>query len=1666
MKSTRLLIRYFVAFSIISFQIFCESSFSQTTRTWLPTNGGNWNTGSNWSPVGVPVAGDDVIIDSDQSAPITGHPAISLRKLEISGNCTIYSNAGFLGSRILSISESFSLASGKTLNIGDTGFTGRSNLTLETSAVGVFNGTLVVNGQIIVNSYIAVTNTGLIRSPIFSGFTLNSGAEMQIANPDGITVSAAAGAVQTNARTYSAGASYVYNGIVAQVTGDGLMQNNYPADLTIYNLAGVTLTEATQIDGLLSMSSGTLNMANTNLTVGGLTGTGDLTNSSGTAGAMTLTIGSANTSPPVYSGIISNGTATTQALTKNGTGTLTLSGLNTYTGLTTVSGGVLNLQSNTATGTTAAGVTVSNLAALELQGGITVGNEALTVNGTGIGAAGALRNISGNNTWGGLITLQSNSEISSDAGTLSLNVASGNAVTGTFNLTFDGAGNTSVFDPIATGTGTLTKSGSGTLTLSGINTYSGVTTLSSGVLNLQNNTASGTTAGGVTVANLAALELQGGITVGAEALSLNGTGISSAGALRNISGNNTWGGNITLASASSISSDAGTLTIDVTNPGNAIAGNTMGLTVTGAGNITIADPIATTTGSLTKSGSGTLTLSAASSYTGATNVTSGVLNIRNATATGTAAGGVTVSNGAALELQGGITVGAEALSLNGPGIGSSGALRNISGNNTWGGNITISTASSIGSDAGTLTINVPTSISGTNTNLTITGAGNVIIVDPIATGTGTLTKQGAGNLVLSAANTYTGLTKISGGVLQYGINAALSSGNVELNGGTLSTGTTPAYTDVVGTLALTNNSTIALGTTVGHTLTFANSSGVSWTPSRLLIITGWTGAAGVSGTAGKIFFGNNNTGLTVAQLSQVLFFVGANYYTAQILGTGEIVRTATISYIITGSISGSPFCCGAGGVSVSVPFTYGTGAAFAGSTFTAQLSDAAGGFGSPVNIGTVASNASGSQTINGTIPAGTTPGTGYRVRVVSNLPAVNGSANGTDLVVNVALSAVAVAPSGAQTACMTVPGSLLTVTETGGGVITRQWGKRSVSGGSITNIAGATSNTYLPTGADLGAGTWYVVCTSTPACGVAIVSNEVTILVQPTGEWLGTTTDWNSASNWCGGIPSGSSDLTVSSPPANQPVISGLPAAVCNSLSIGSGASLTINAGQSLTVNGNFTNSGGSLTIQSTLASSGSLIVNGTSTGNVTYIRQLRPEASSGNLHFFSSPVGGQTIAGFRSTNTNVSQIWSWQETDATWPVVSSGSFVSGQGYNLSQTAGSAGSFSFTGTVVNSATVPTTSPYLSGYIDRSSAFAYGNGNPGAIWAPGRNWATNYGGGGWNLLGNPFTSALDAAAFVSTNASKFDPYYQALFVYDGVTKTYKYAGFSVPGYPQTGLFGNKVQAGQGFFVMAIYNGLSFSFTPAMMVHAQSVAMSKSAGSERSEKAEDPWPGLQLKVKHGDCENMTMIVFDGSMNPGLDPGYDVGLYSSGSEVEIFTSLAAGDNGVNMTRQALPAIDCDKYVVPVGINSENGGEVTFSADIIPLDGYKFYLEDRLAGTFTDLSGTNYIVNIKPATYGTGQFYIHTSSSVLTSTDPEKRISEKDNLKVWVSDKTLIIKGNVGSRAFCEVYDLNGRKVLTKTLSEGEMNSIAMPSRLKGFFIVRVIDGLNVKTLKAVIP
>ncbi|MDP4117121.1 MAG: Ig-like domain-containing protein, partial [Bacteroidota bacterium] len=318
-------------------------SFAQgATKTWNQTNGGAWTTASNWTPNGVPATGDDVFINSDQSAAITAVPQITLNSMVISGNCTL---SGSANGRTITISTTFTVSQGKTLTTGNGNNT-RMNFILSATATGTINGTMTMTNS---NTYYFYNYGILIMAPtgLLNGgasFTIFSGATLKIGSNAGISqIGSNTGSIQmTGGRTFSDGANYEYNGIAAQVTGNGLTQNT-PANLTINNSAGVTLSAATTISGLLTMTSGTLNMANTNLTVGSLTGSTNITNSSGGPGTRTIIIGSDNTSPAAYIGIISNGTATSVSVIKNGTGVLTFSGINTFSGGLTVNAGIFRI---------------------------------------------------------------------------------------------------------------------------------------------------------------------------------------------------------------------------------------------------------------------------------------------------------------------------------------------------------------------------------------------------------------------------------------------------------------------------------------------------------------------------------------------------------------------------------------------------------------------------------------------------------------------------------------------------------------------------------------------------------------------------------------------------------------------------------------------------------------------------------------------------------------------------------------------------------------------------------------------------------------------------------------------------------------------------------------------------------------------------------------------------------------------------------------------------------------------------------------------------------------------------------------------------------------------------------------------------------------------------
>ena len=293
----------------------------------------------------------------------------------------------------------------------------------------------------------------------------------------------------------------------------------------------------------------------------------------------------------------------------------------------------------------------------------------------------------------------------------------------------------------------LSKSNSGTLVLAQANSYGGATTIDQGRIVLTDGNGLGSTSGGTTVASGAQLRLNAtnsGLTVGSEALTLSGDGLtgSAGGALRNAAGTNTWQGKVTLAADATIGAAASTsLTLDVAS-GNGIEASNRNLTLDGAGTMRINDAISLGTGGLTKTGSGRAILAASNSYSGATTIGLGTLEIASG---GSISSSTTaVNNGGILDVAGS----AGNVQLNGGGIlkgsGTVSALTIASGGTLAPGNSpgTLTASSSTWNGGGTYAWEINNFLGSAGTNydfLNVTGAltinassGNKFIIDVIS----------------------------------------------------------------------------------------------------------------------------------------------------------------------------------------------------------------------------------------------------------------------------------------------------------------------------------------------------------------------------------------------------------------------------------------------------------------------------------------------------------------------------------------------------------------------------------------------------------------------------------------------------------------------------------------------------------------------------------------------------------------------------------------------------------------------------------------------------------------------------------------------------------------------------------------------------------------------
>ncbi|MBA4791705.1 MAG: autotransporter-associated beta strand repeat-containing protein [Rhizobiales bacterium] len=626
----------------------------------------------------------------------------------------------------------------------------------------------------------------------------------------------------------------------------------------------------------------------------------------------TLTAGFGNASS-TFSGTISGG----GTLAKTGTGTLTLQGASVASSTVSVTGGTVSL----AGGTTLAAGTVADIDA---------------------GASLALAQ-------------------SASIGTLT---GAGSVATNGNLLNLTGAGAT--FSGAITGGGAVTLAGTGTTTFSGANTYTGATTITSGTLLLAGGAAISDSSA-VSVSSGATLQLGAGETLaslsGAGTVSLGGytLTVGTSGASTTFSGSMSGGGitkigagTLTLSGATDVTAgelliSAGTVQVGTGSSTATLAGN-----IVNNGVLAVAQGGATTlSGTITGSGAlvanagagGSVVLTGNNSYGGGTTVSSGTLSVGNGGASGWIVGDVSIAAGATLAFDttiantvSGILSGAGAVEVL-AGTLTFSAVNSYSGGTDISGGavLNVSQDANLGAASGALglgggTLAADASFSSART-VTLTGGGTVSVASGASlTLTGAiqeqsaaaLVKSGAGTLILTGANTYSGGTQISTGTLSVSSdgNLGATSGGVSMDGAVLAaTGSFSSARAITlgasgGAIAVSGGETLtlsgalsgtgALSLTGTGTLALTGASAISGTVTvasgTLALYGGALSSGGLTVNSGATLTGYGTLSSAVTLLSGATLSGGAtspDNPTRSALTTGDLTLAAGASAILT-----------------------------------------------------------------------------------------------------------------------------------------------------------------------------------------------------------------------------------------------------------------------------------------------------------------------------------------------------------------------------------------------------------------------------------------------------------------------------------------------------------------------------------------------------------------------------------------------------------------------------------------------------------------------------------------------------------------------------------------------------------------------------------------------
>jgi fibronectin-binding autotransporter adhesin len=668
-----------------------------------------------------------------------------------------------------------------------TGLTKAGSGTWTLSGTNTYSGVTTVNAGVLTVSSLGNggSNSGIGASSNAAGNLVLGGGSLRYTGATATTDRAftLTAATTSTIDVATAGNTLTFTGSTASTTGA----------LAKAGSGTLVFTGSAAYTGATAINAGTLQLGN-----GGTTGALNASSAiSGSAGA-TLAFSRSDTitQGTHFNSVIGGAINVAQI----GTGTVTLSGANTYTGTTSVSSGVL---------VTSTSNRIANNSPIQMTGGtLQFGGDdtVAAIGGTGgtidVGISRLTSSVTtsstfsgsliGNRTAGAGAGFSGFSKTGSGTLTLAGNVSfAANSPTWQNTLQIDGgelvlAGtttNTSMGTRIYNDSTLRFTSGSHSLGSGGLIVASGQAIVDGGQVNTNSNLGFGNTGTSALTINGGTMTVTtGGINVGNSAFAGSIATLNLNGGLLQV-GQILWGG----SGSGAVTFNGGTFQMQSTSAlpsGTNSVGNFLDLNVGNGGAIidtgtfsnTIARPLValggTATGGLTKLGSATLTLANANTFSGGVTLSAGQFNINHANALGT--GTFTISSG---------TI-----------DNGSGAAITLATNNAqaWNSDFTFVGSSALNLGTGDVTLGANRVVTVTSSTLAVGGA---------IGGAFTLTKAGAGTLVLSASNARTQATTINAGTISL----------TGLSG----TGTQPSASDLANTpITINAGATLLAGGTV------------------------------------------------------------------------------------------------------------------------------------------------------------------------------------------------------------------------------------------------------------------------------------------------------------------------------------------------------------------------------------------------------------------------------------------------------------------------------------------------------------------------------------------------------------------------------------------------------------------------------------------------------------------------------------------------------------------------------------------------------------------------------------------------------------------------------------------------------------------------------------